>query len=641
MELNVQLIQWVTPGMYMTLLWLVGTRTAGTLALVNGSVESEGRLEIYYEGQWGNVYGPRWERKDAIVVCRQLGYGYGVGVMDLPFGLGDNLFVMDSIHCSGAESSFLECENRFRSPFTSSKRAVGVICSYTPFEREYRDTVRLTNGDSIYQGRVEILHSSYWGTVCHVDWDDRDAMVVCRELGYGEGIAVFKNTFGNANESLVTWLNHVECDGSEQRLADCPSGGWGNQNCYHNYDAGVICSGNTTYPEHGTLRLMNGTNENSGRVEINVFGEWSSIYQKSWRYKDAQVACRQLNYTEGTPIYYTDPGKGPMYLELMYCVGSESRLIDCPRQGYYGTISSASENAGVVCTGDINDPLEGEVRLMNGSNALEGRVEVYHAGHWGQIWEDSPNIPWSTENVNVVCGQLGYSGVRAVYASFFGLVDSPVWMQNVNCAGNESRLSECSFNGWGVQELYTPNAVTHKGISVVCAMGFPISVSYGDIRLVGGPDIYSGRVEIYGPLGYGTVCQDIASTQVAKVICQQLGYSYTRRERFSFFGESTHTVWLKFSRCSGEEQRLEYCELASWGFEPRCSNAEELGNIEEVDLEEFLEGGEVPKLNNTEYSSMEDQITFEEASTTLKNMKNDKSPGSDGYTSEFFKCFFE
>ena len=35
------------------------------------------------------------------------------------------------------------------------------------------------------------------------------------------------------------------------------------------------------------------------------------------------------------------------------------------------------------------------------------------------------------------------------------------------------------------------------------------------------------------------------------------------------------------------------------------------------------------------------KITYEEAGTVLKNMKNNKSPGSDGYTVEFFKLFWK
>ena len=48
----------------------------------------------------------------------------------------------------------------------------------------------------------------------------------------------------------------------------------------------------------------------------------------------------------------------------------------------------------------------------------------------------------------------------------------------------------------------------------------------------------------------------------------------------------------------------------------------------------------VPKLSNEEAKLLEGNLRFKEVSEVLKNMKNDKSPGADGFTAEFFKFFF-
>lgn len=44
--------------------------------------------------------------------------------------------------------------------------------------------VRIRNGYVPGEGRVEVCINNAWGTVCDDGWDNADASVVCRELGY-------------------------------------------------------------------------------------------------------------------------------------------------------------------------------------------------------------------------------------------------------------------------------------------------------------------------------------------------------------------------------------------------------------------------------------------------------------------------
>ena len=63
-------------------------------------------------------------------------------------------------------------------------------------------------------------------------------------------------------------------------------------------------------------------------------------------------------------------------------------------------------------------------------------------------------------------------------------------------------------------------------------------------------------------------------------------------------------------------------------------------NVQNADLDVILQS-DTPKLNDHDAESIEGKITITEASIALKNMKNNKSPGSSGFTVEFFKFFWK
>ena len=101
-------------------------------------------------------------------------------------------------------------------------------------------SVRLVNGPTIYEGRVEVYHNGVWGTVCDDGWTMVDAQVVCRELGFDVFNVRYNGYYGQG--SGVIWLDDVNCVGNESTIENCTHSGWGIHDCDHSEDAGVKCS---------------------------------------------------------------------------------------------------------------------------------------------------------------------------------------------------------------------------------------------------------------------------------------------------------------------------------------------------------------------------------------------------------------
>ena len=108
--------------------------------------------------------------------------------------------------------------------------------------------LRLVNGSTQVnnpqpqEGRVEICFNNTYGSICHNQWNDNDAEVVCRQLGYStQNTSAQINAFYNSSFGPI-YLNNVQCTGSEEYLQDCDL----NRDidgCTEADDAGVSCLG--------------------------------------------------------------------------------------------------------------------------------------------------------------------------------------------------------------------------------------------------------------------------------------------------------------------------------------------------------------------------------------------------------------
>ena len=75
-----------------------------------------------------------------------------------------------------------------------------------------------------------------------------------------------------------------------------------------------------------------------------------------------------------------------------------------------------------------------------------GRVEFSLNRVWGTICDDT----WNIRNARVVCNMMGLPPATAALGSaVFGRGEGAIWLDTLNCFGNESSILECEHSAFG------------------------------------------------------------------------------------------------------------------------------------------------------------------------------------------------
>ncbi|XP_069054296.1 scavenger receptor cysteine-rich type 1 protein M130-like [Lepisosteus oculatus] len=367
--------------------------------LVGGSNLCSGRVEVQHGETWGSVCDSDFDWQDAEVVCRQLGCGIPSQMLKGGhFGKGGGQVWTEEFQCQGNESQVFSCpKSSTKSQNCPLENNVGLVCfGYTEFRLvngsdscsgrvelqwlfkdwgtvcdlywDLRDatvlcqqlgcipsssvpssvtpdqhSLRLVGGGSDCAGRLEVYHNGSWGTVCDDSWDLADSQVVCRQLQCGTTLsAPVPASFSQGTGPI--WLDEVGCLGNESSLWECPSAGWGQHDCGHKEDVGVVCS------EFKELRLAEGC---SGQLEVFYNGTWGNVCSNSMSEDTVSLICQELNCGKSGHFIDSAPRRdsAPYWLDEFKCRPHDSTLWHCPSSAWNHTQCTDSKVALITCSG--------------------------------------------------------------------------------------------------------------------------------------------------------------------------------------------------------------------------------------------------------------------------------------------------
>jgi deleted-in-malignant-brain-tumors protein 1 len=479
------------------------------------------------------------------VVCRELGYNGTVAISYNYYSTSGTVETMDYVECSGSEYQLSDCD--YDVHVAEIVNVPGTECAYYGC---YYGEIRLVGGESEREGRLEVCNNGRWGSVCGTQWTNRHTAVVCRYFGFSD--LPTDLTYYSAEKygkgSGPVFMDFVNCTGNEWRL-------WGRctywthyYGCSHDDDIGVQCA--PARCSDGQLRLAEGSDSYYGRVEICSDQRWNTLSsaRSLWSYTNARIACIELGFQYYNYAYdsYGNSG-GPRYSKYFRCTGQELRLSQCP--SYNDTYTrSYSYDIGVRCR--LDNCVNGQIRLMEGEDQLEGRLEVCYSGRWGNVGGDE----WTKTNSRVVCNSLGYDfSDESTNLSIPTAPSKPLYYHSVKCSRRDLSLEECGFT------KYTDLTKTYPHTVVKCQES---QCKDGDLKLVGGATESEGRLEVCFGKRWGTIDGHGWTHTDTQVACRQLGHStedvsYTKhqRTRISIF----LPTFMTLVGCYGSEDKLTDC----------------------------------------------------------------------------------
>jgi len=202
---------------------------------------------------------------------------------------------------------------------------------------------------------------------------------------------------------------------------------------------------NRVEAENGSLRLVDGTSH-TGRLEVYVNEEWTTVCSTGWTHVNTKLACKQLGFPDGQRMYTTNQTLYHRRVALanVQCSGNETNLLKCSHDFSFHVQPNCNHRQDVflrcLC-GDCNDYTQKDSVRLNDRTSMSGRLEILSPGRgWGGVC----SAGWTASNSRVACRQLGFSNGAGTYQKNHSLFDN-LALFSVRCSGNETSLFDCNY----------------------------------------------------------------------------------------------------------------------------------------------------------------------------------------------------
>ncbi|XP_074650699.1 scavenger receptor cysteine-rich type 1 protein M130-like [Tubulanus polymorphus] len=388
-----------------------------------------GHVEQWVNNEWRSICSRGWDKDDALVTCRELGFRTGSVVPQQYFSSMQDLpvenMLLSGVKCSGYEKSLSECSYDLVKQCDDDSLAF-VVCSNDTGENGLSLLLVDTNKTESHRGKIGhllVTVNNRQGYICPTMWDDTAASAACRSLNYAGGVAVKMDIYPAGSRSYI--ISDVDCS----RSSDA-----GFRGCDYTDNPPPSCNQYEPAAAHCYTRLHDlfefsiDNEEKSDEIAAPPYGRVMLTYRgltgslaslnidQSYLNELADSICKQIGgFTTGEikTTVHSYPNEGPVWMipkNIKQCRKSNNSAYDALKTcAYY--ISTDDNYQRAAHQHDVTISCHRNVRLYQ-SQGLSykpyGLLQVYETRlaqpGWMPVCLD---YTWSSKQLAAVCSILG------------------------------------------------------------------------------------------------------------------------------------------------------------------------------------------------------------------------------------------